>query len=248
MTPSQSKLNLSLDYRLISVVLLAIILALLFLWKPWSGSATGNRTVDVTGESTLSARPDEFVFYPAYEAKNADKTAAIAELTQKSNEIVAKLKSLGVDDGKIKTSTSGYDYPARSEGESTPTYTLQMTVTVGKDDLAQKVQDYLVTTAPTGSVSPQASFSEATRKKLESQARDKATKDARAKADQMGENLGFKIGKVKSVQDGAGFSGGPITLEARGSTMMTEDSKASLAVQPGENDLTYTVTVVYYIK
>jgi uncharacterized protein YggE len=247
---SKSKLTVSLDYRIISVVLLVIVIAMIFIWKPWAATATGARTVDVTGDATITAKPDQFVFYPAYEVQNADKAAALAELTKKSDEIVAKLKDLGVADSKIKTSTSGYDYPVYYEKESgTPTYTLQLTVTVGTNELAQKVQDYLVGTSPTGAVSPQASFSDATRKKLESQARDNATKDARAKADQMAKNLGFKVGKVKTVQDGNGFGGYAPLAEGRNmTTMIAEDTKSSLSVQPGENDLTYSVTVVYYMR
>lgn len=247
---TKMKMNVTLDYRVISIVLLLVIVGMLLLWRPWSGSGAGTRTVDVTGDATITARPDEFIFYPMYEVKSADKASALAELSKKSDDIVAKLKELGVEDKHIKTSTSGYDYPVRLEGESVPTYNLQMTITVGTNDLAQKVQDYLVSTTPTGSVSPQASFSEATRKKLEAQARDTATKDARGKADQMARNLGFRVGKVKSVQDGTGF-GGPITLEGRASAgaMAAEDnSKSALSIQPGENDLTYSVTVVYFIR
>ncbi|HSX29435.1 MAG TPA: SIMPL domain-containing protein [Candidatus Saccharimonadales bacterium] len=248
---SKTKLTVSfaLDYRIISVVLLLLIIAMLFLWRPWAGAGATARTVDVTGDATISAKPDEFSFYPTYEVKNDDKKAALAELSAKSDEILAKLKQLGVPDNKIKTSTSGYDYPVYYDSEKgTPTYTLQLTVTVDSNDVAQKVQDYLVTTAPTGDVSPQATFSEATRKKLEALARDAATKDARAKANQMARNLGFKVGRVKAVQDGSGF-GNPIPMVSRGSsTMMAEDNKTSLDVRPGENDLSYTVSVTYYIR
>jgi uncharacterized protein YggE len=186
-----------------------------------------------------------------YQVQSDDKQAALSELTKKSDEIVDKLKELGVADKSIKTSTSGYDYPVYIDTDSKEaTYSLQLTITLEDQKLTQKVQDYLVTTSPTGSVSPQYSFSDKKQKQLESQARDTATKEARAKADQMGKNLGFKIGKVKAVSDGSGFSGGPIMpLDSRGySTMEAKDSSASLAVQPGENELPYSVTVVYFIR
>lgn len=246
---SKVKLNVSLDYRIISVVLLAVVLVMLFLWMPWSANTTSDRTVEVSGETTVKATPDEFVFYPAYQVENADKQTALDELTKKSEDVVAKLKELGVAESAIKTNTSGYDYPAYfGEDRNTATYTLQLTVTLSDQKLAQKVQDYLVTTSPTGSVSPQFGFSDSKQKQLESQARDAATKEARAKAEQMGKNLGFKVGKVKAVSDGTSFSGGPIVpLEARGMSV-AEDKASSLAIQPGENELPYTVTVVYYIK
>lgn len=249
-----SKLKLSLDLRFVSLALLLVIAAMLLIWKPWSGPA-GTRTVEVTGDATVTAKPDEFVFSPAYEFKNADKAAALAALSQKSDEIVAKLKSLGVDDSKIKTNSSGYDMPTYYDGTDTKdaTYTLQLTVTTSSIALTQKVQDYLVTTSPTGGVSPQADFSDKKRKSLESQARDEATKDARSKGDQMAKNLGFSLGKVKAVDDSAGFGGIFPMSASRGSALMAQDSASSNAassytVQPGENDLNYNVTVTYFIR
>lgn len=246
---SNRKLNLAVDLRLVIAALLVVIVAMLIIWKPWSTSGTGGRTVEVTGDATITAKPDEYVFYPSYQFKDADKAAALESLTKKSDEIVAKLKSLGVDDSKIKTDSSGYDMPMYYDTESKDaTYTLQLTVTVKDLELAQKVQDYLVTTSPTGSVSPQANFSDAKRKSLESDARDKATKDARSKADQMAENLGFSLGKVKAIQDDTGF--GDVFPLGRGSMAMSAEDTASssLQVQPGENDLSYSVTVTYFIK
>jgi uncharacterized protein YggE len=231
-------------------LLLVVIAGMLAFWRPWENPLAKERTVAVTGEATLKAAPDEFVFSPSYDFNNADKQTALSELTKKSDELVAKLKALGVADSKIKTNSSGNNYPVyRPTGDNSGfTYTLQLTITVGTKDLAQKVQDYLVTTAPTGEVSPQANFSDAKRKDLERQARDAATKDARAKADQSAKNLGFKVGLVKTVTDGTGFGGIIYPLTASGVAKATDLSQPSLAIQPGENDLSYTVTVTYYLK
>jgi len=242
--------KLSLDLRWVVAALVVVIALMFFLWKPWNRPTTDSRTIEVSGDAKITATPDEFVFYPNYQSKSSDKTTALKELTDKSNEVVAALKKLGVADKDIKTNGSGYDYPIYyGASGSDATYSLQVTVTVHNKDLAQKVQDYLLTTTPTGSVTPQASFSDEKRKSLENNARDQATKDARAKADQMGKNLGFKVGKVKSVNDDAGFDGIIRPMMANGMAASTaEDKGASLSVQPGENDLPYNVTVVYYIR
>lgn len=236
--------GLILDYRVICVVLLVVIAGMLAFWRPWEGNP--DRTVEVTGQATVTAVPDEFVFYPTYEFKNANREAALAALTAKSSDVVAKLKELGVADDAIKTNADGYDYPTYKEGDtSTPTYTLRLTVTLGDKDQAQKVQDYLLTTTPTGSVSPQATFSDKKRAELENQARDQATKDARTKAEQSARNLGFSLGQVKTVNDGAGFG----TLPFRGNVAADiAVAPESLTIQPGENELTYTVTVTYFVR
>lgn len=250
--PGKTKLNLAIDLRTVVGVLLVVIAAMLLLWKPWNGVSSDDRTVTVSGEASLSAEPDEYVFYPSYQFKHADKDTALGALTKKSDIIVAELKKLGVEDKNIKTNSGGSDYPVSREPDSNETtYTLTLTVTAGSRDLAQKIQDYLLTTSPTGAVSPQPSFSDAKRQELETKARDQATKAARAKADQSAKNLGFSLGKVKSVTDGTGF-GDIIPLDARSSSPSSgaaEDKPTTqLTLQPGQNDLTYSVTVVYYVR
>ncbi len=106
-----------------------------------------------------------------------------------------------------------------------------------------------MTTSPTGSVSPQATFSDAKQKELETQARNAAAKDARSKADEMAKNIGFKVVKVKSLTDDQGFGGVIRPMYATDSKALNaQEATPSLTVQPGENDLPYTITVEYYIK
>lgn len=239
-------LGVALAAALLAVAVLGTMLA--------TGSSTGeDRTVSVTGEATIKATPDEYVFYPSYSFSDADKEAALAALSKKSDEVVAGLKKLGVADKEIKSNSDGYDSPryyAPSPDDSDKvTYNLQLTVTLANKDLVQKVQDYLVATAPTGGVSPQADFSDSKRKQLESDARDEATKDARSKADQSAKNLGFKVGKVKSVDDGSGFGDMPYaTSKAESGAALDFAATPSLSVQSGENELSYSVTVVYEIR
>lgn len=247
----KSRLKL-MFWKLTSLVLLIALIISVVLWKPWQANIkASDRTVTVTGDTTIKAEPDEFVFYPSYSFTNADKQAAITAMTKKSDEIVAKLKELGVASSKIKTDSSNYGEIYLPEPSNGNTYTLRLTVTVGAKELAQKVQDYLLTTSPSGSVTPQASFSTAKRKQLESQARDKAEEDARARAEQSAKNLGFKLSNVKSVEDGNmgyGFCG-PSGLCA-GPTRAEDTSTSSppkMSLQPGENELPYSVKVTFYI-
>jgi len=246
------------DWKVVIILLLALATGYLLADKYHNQASSGEeRTIAVSGESTIKATPDEYVFYPNYNFKNADKTAALDELTKKSDQVVAELKKLGVEDNKIKTSSSGGDYgPIYYDGGANKdaVYSLSLTVTVGDSKLAQKVQDYLATTQPTGQVSPQAAFSDSKRKQLEGQARDEATKEARDKAEQSAKNLGFKVGIVKTVEDGSGFGGmQPYASRAMGAATDAVAPEAAstapkLVVQPGENSLSYTVNVVYTIK
>ena len=249
---SNLKLNLRLDYRFVAIALLVVIAAMLAFWRPWSAAAgTSDRTVDVTGTTTISARPDEFVFYPTYEFKNDDKQTALNAMSAKSDELVTAIKKLGVADKDIKTNSDSWSYPSIPvEGDtSASTYTLRLTVTIDDEKTAQKVLDYLVTTSPSGTISPQPTFSEKKLKEIEDQARIEASKDARAKAEQSAKNLGFGLGSVKTVNDGTGFGGGVYPLYEKDLATSTMDSaRSSLTIQPGENELTYSVAVTYFIR
>jgi uncharacterized protein YggE len=232
------------------------------LWRPWEHRIDANtRTVQVTGTATLEAEPDEYVFSPNYIFKNADKGTAISDATKKQNDLTAKLKNIGVADKQIKTNLDGYeDYPPVYYGANqvntpaTYNYTLMLTVTVGDRNLAQRVQDYLATTSPEGAVTPNITFSDAKQKELENKARGQASADARAKADQSAKNLGFKVRAVKSVTDGQGFGDtiqpgcGPTGLCSGVDLNTGSTEKSSLAVQPGQDKYSFSVTVTYYIR
>lgn len=227
-----------------TVLLALVVVAMLLAWKPWQ-ACKQNCTVQVTGEATLKAEPDEYVFVPNYQFRKSEDAKALETATKKSEEVTAALKGLGVADNNIKSNLNGYDEYLR-EGVQSTVYTVVLTVTVNDKALAQKVQDYIVTTSPTGSVSPQASFSDAKRKELERQARDEATKDAAAKAEQNARNLGFKVGSVKEISDGSGF--GITPFEGKYAQMAVDDSGQGLGLQPGENELRYTVNVTFFVN
>lgn len=255
---SPGRRRIVLDVQTIIIVLLIVVIAIMTaLWQPWHGLRnTADRTIEVTGTTTVKSEPDQYVFMPSYTFKNNDKKAASEAANKKSTEVVAGLKKITVKDKDIKTSISSYDSPVPIDSTGTQTKTeftatLTLTVTLSNREEAQKIQDYLASTEPEGQITPLATFSEAKRKQLESAARDQATKDARAKADQSAKNLGFKVGGVKQVSDGSGF--GLMSGLATGSVVASADLKetavaSSPTVQPGENELSYSVSVTYYLR
>jgi len=236
----------------ILVFLLVIAIgAIIIIWKPWQPNIkASDRTISVTGDATITATPDQYTFSPSYSVTNGDKQAALNATAAKSTQIVTGLKGLGVANSDIKTDTSGYGsanyLPVQTKNGFT--YTLGLTVTINDAKLAQKVQDYLVSTGPTGDVSPEVDFSDAMQRSLQDKARTQAEKDARSKANQSAGNLGFKVDAVKSVADGNFDNGlrGPIFNGAI-SDSANGAAAPQLTVQPGQNQLDYSVTVIYYI-
>jgi uncharacterized protein YggE len=247
---NKNRLNISLDSRKVIIVLLVVIVGMIFIWKPWNKPPQNtDRTVQVNGEATIKADPDEFIFSPSYEFKNANKQAALSELSKKSDEIVSQLKKLGVPDSNIKTNADGYErgvyFPSSDTGQNT--YSLMINVNTDSKDQAQKIQNYLVTTSPSGAVTPYSTFSKPKQKELEGLARDLAEKDARKKAEKSAKNIGFKLGAIKTVQETNGF-GGVTPLEKTAPAIDQASPTSSISVQPGQSDINYQISVTYYIK
>lgn len=270
--PSATGRNLNVDIRWILIALLGLaVVGLLLAWHPWAAVADNRdpRTIRVTGQSTVTAEPDQYVFSPVYQFSNADSAAALDALAKKNQALLDGLKQAGATDKQIRTNADGYrngsiepsiavGEPApgssgtnSSQRKQLPTYSLQLTITVTDKSVSQKIQDYLATTAPSGPVTPMASFSTKQRQKLEDQARDQATKDARSKAEQSARNLGFSLGNVRSVNDASGLGVYPM---AKGGSMMeiapqsADTTATSLPLHPGENQLDYSVEVEYYLR
>ncbi len=232
----------------VHLLLLVAILGLLLWSKPWdTGSTTAERTITVTGESTIEATPDEFTFYPYFEESGTDQVALQASLTQKANDAVDQLKQLGVAEEKITLDASSYDnwyYQAGEQG----TLNVRLSIVVSDRDITQEVQDYLITLDVKGQISPQGTFSEALRKQLDTQAVEEASNDAKAKAQTQANLFNAELGKAITVTQGSDsiFYGFRAGIEPA----IAEDTStsSSLPVLPGQNDYRQTVTVIYELK
>ena len=244
-----NSVTVSLNLWWLVGLLLLVIVGMIALWRPWQNAAVGSRKVTVRGASTIKAVPDEYTFNSTWEFKGNDKATELQSATAKSAEVVAELKKLGVADKDIETNAGGWDgYYYYNSEQSIHTYDLGISATVSSRDLAQKVQDYLVTTTPTGQISPQATFSKTLQKKLEQQGRNEAMKDARAKADEMAKNLGFKVGKVVTITDDEAADAIYPMLSQGSALNTTAAQSAELSVQSGQEEVNYTIQVVYSIN
>jgi hypothetical protein len=235
---------LQIDFRLVSIVLLLIIIGMFLVWRPWTGLE--GRTISVQGEATIKAAPDEFVFYPAYEVTAKDSATAISEVSKIGNEVVTKLKNLGVKESDIKTDVTNAKEYEPAFGTETDEVTAQysITITVADSDLAKKILTYIATTGPIYSVTPQSNFSRELRKKLETQARGKALADAKTKASQTAKELEVRIGRVISVSEPSW--GGPVIFDGRGGAEGdTSISTPAPVFLTGEQELSYAVSVVF---
>lgn len=236
--------------KLLQFVMIAAVFALTLWSQPWKGStsADAQRKITVNGEATIKAEPDEYNFSPYFQASGTDPEALKADLNEKANAAVAKLKELGVEEKDIKVDSSSYDYWFYKQDEE-GTLTVSIQVTVTSKDKAQEVQDYFTTLDLDGQLTPQAVFSEAKQKELDNQAVEEASKDAKAQAEKRATLLGAKIGKVISI-DESGSMGFPVAYNglANGADLSLRESAPSLPVLPGQNEYTKTISVTYELR
>ncbi len=223
------------------------------LWL-WLGEPA---VADFTGQATVKAVPDQFVFRPNYQATNDDPAAATDEVSAVGNAVVDKLIELGVsrEDIKVQVYTNQtyvrdtvLPEPAPEPTGNQATYSL--TATVREVILAQTVLDYLATTATIAGVTPESTFSDEKRKELESVARVQALEDARGKAESSAEALGAKLGRLVTVSDSSW--GGPIPLLSRDAAVSSEVASEPAFTAPylltGEQEVSYFVTVQYELR
>jgi uncharacterized protein len=232
----------------VQTFLILVVLGLLLWSQPWNQAGSSvSRKVSVGGEASIKAEPDEYVFSPYFNESGKDKEAIKTSLNEKANAAVAKLKELGVEEKDIKLDASSYDY-WYIQGNEDGNLNIMLNITVHNKDAAQKVQDYLLTLPLEGQLTPQAQFSEAKKKELNSQATEEAIKDAKQKAEQQATLLGAKVGKVIEVGQPTevnfpiAYSGSELTVDSANA------QRSSLPVLAGQNDYTLQITVTYELK
>lgn len=241
------RVRLSLDLRWVVVFLVGIIACIVLLWHPWSGTHhVSDRTIHVSGETTIEAEADEFSFSPSYLFTGDKQQDLIAQADAKKSEVIKKLVSLGVEEKRIKVDTYGYDTGpyATTDNIGKVSYTLSISFSVASKEIASAVEDYIQSSDATGTLTAMPQFSKAKATELQNSARTEAMKDARKKAEQSARELGFDLGDVKKVDDGQ-F---PVYPGVYYDTKAAVSSEAGGGVYPGLNEYTYTVTVEYYIK
>ncbi len=215
-----------------------------------SGAGVAN-TVTVNGSATVTSAPDEAVLVLTVENDASTATAAMDATSTQSNELLAKLKSVGIEDSAIQTSSVTL-YPIRTyepnTGKETLTgYRAQNSVKVTLKDAATVAQ-VLAASVETGVTLISGPD---WRLRDDSQAVNEALKQAvahaRAKAESLAAAGGVSIGDVITMTEGSVQIPVPIYGMASGASA---DSAKSVepAVSAGTLDVTATVTITYGLK
>lgn len=217
--------------------LLGIILALtLFSISTNAGQEPDRQdppAVTVSGEGRVNALPDQAAVQLGVRARHEDLATARAEVTRRSNAVLAHLASLGIEERHINathiSAQPEYRWDKQREEQVLTGYSVQRSVDLALTDL-DLLPSVIEGSADAGAneVSPPR-LSHSRESELRRDALRLATEDARANARAIAEGLGRALGEVRDIS--AAGSPRPMPrandMMLRASAMESADAKAN---------------------
>lgn len=238
------------------IALVAILMALVLgiaLWPDGrairvSTAPDGDRTIHVTGTGRLDLKPDtaSVSFGTTNEARTAKE--AYKQASKTANEMVAKLKAVGIEEKEVRTSINlhpNYDYSSKYPRVIGYNGSVDFSVDTRKIDLVGDLVDAIVDAGANriGGISfrlkDQAAF--------EKQVLDAALEDAKEKAEGIAAKTGARIIGIKRVNVQPTGGGGPIYFKNEGLARGAMDGAAP-PVMPGMTEFMMIVDVEYLIE
>ncbi len=247
------------------VVLIIFLLALTFGWT--SKADDYQSSITVTGEGRAFVVPDTAVFSYVVQAEAPTAKEAQQKITASTKKVVEALRAAGVEEADIKTQNYNvyprYEYRTASvsidNGSNRPIMPVGETrVLVGYEATqtdqvrVRKVEeagDLLALTTDNGATSVSSvDFIVWDETAIQSEARKLAIEDAQAKADELADQLGVRLGDIKDFYENDG--GQPSIMYDAKMEMIANDSSAgsSPEISLGENEILKTVSITFEIK
>ncbi len=230
-------------------------------WKELKSVRQPGR-ISVSGEGKVTARPDIATFTASVLTQAKKVKDAQDENSGRSNAVTDFLKKNGVDKKDIKT--VGYSISPQYQYYNEPrclsfpcppqkppeivSYQVHHTIQVKVRDL-DKTDDLLDGVVASGANEVGSIYFDIDNKDaLAAETRKKAIDDAKEKARVLAKDLGVRLGKIVSFSE----SGGPYPIFAR--TLEANkggfggDVATAPQVEPGDQEITSTVTVTYEFR
>ncbi len=216
------------------------------IWTNVSGSYV--REISVEGEGSAYIVPDTAVISLGVNTSGETSAAVVEENTTNMNAVLEAIEALGVAKEDIKT--TGYylspSYEYDDDGNYVETgYTLDQTVEVRLTDF-EKIGDLLAASSAAGAnYVGGVDFTVDNPDSAKAEAREEAIARAKEKAEQIAEQSGLKLGDLVSYYEYSYSDGG------KGGYYDYAEGMADYSVpsiEPGEEEITLTVTLSYQIR
>lgn len=203
------------------------------------------RTVTGSGTGHVQGRPDTLTIDIGVESHAASAGEALSRNNDNANKVTGVLKDAGVDDKDIQTSQLSIQPNFDDKTQQLNGYSVSNTVTAKLHNLdnAGKIIDAATNAAGNDIRINGVSFSIDDTSKLVEAARADAVKRATAQAGQLATAAGVSLGDIQSIQEGSS----PVGVYQSRVAAAKSDASA-VPIQPGTQELTVDVTVIFVIK
>jgi len=206
-------------------------------------SAAGGK-ITVTGTGTVTGTPDQLVLSMGVQTSASSVSTALREANHAARRVISALKADGVRPADIQTSGLSIQ-PNYSNNSQVPTgYGVSEQLTATLRDLAKAGSQIqaAVTAGGNATTVDGVSLNLTDTGKLLARARAAAIRDAQAKASQFAQALGHHLRAVISVSDQS-----PVPYPIFGAAAALRSAAGSVPIQPGKQQVSVQITVVYAI-
>ena len=206
------------------------------------------RTITVSGIGRVSVRPDIADLRLGVTVTEPTVDAARDASARIQNAVNARLTGLGIAERDLRTAIVSvqpqYDYSQQSAPPRLVGYQFSNLVAVTLRDI-EKVGDAIDAALAAGATTiDQISFRVEDQSGAETKAREAAVADARSRADTLAAAAGVAIAGVAAILEGGA---GPIPDPRPFERMAMAAKDAGTPIEPGENEVTASVTVTYLL-
>ncbi|MBU1131502.1 SIMPL domain-containing protein [Patescibacteria group bacterium] len=210
--------------------------------------------VSFTAEGRVFAKPDIAQIVVAVKTDRVKEAVqAVQNNTEKMNLVVNKIKEFGIEEKDIKTTSYRlspvYDYHRETGQQTLAGYDVYQEVTIKIRDL-DKVGEVIEATTSVGvNQVGNISFTIDDTDEVKKEAREEAVIKAKAKAKEMADLTGLKLGKLVNVYESEDAY--PYYRDYAVNAMAMEGfggAGAVPSIQTGENEVRLQVTLVYEVK
>jgi uncharacterized protein YggE len=199
------------------------------------------RRVTVSAVGKATAVPDELTVSLGVQVRGATAREALARANEQTRAAIDTFKAGGVDDRDLATANLTI-WPEYGEGRRVDGYQSQNTLSVRLRDMDQagRLLDTVAGVIGDDIIINGLSFAVSEPEPVLAEARGVAMAGARAKAEQLAEAAGARVGEVLTIDEDGG--GGPVTPKLGRMGMAAAES---VPIEAGERELTVAVTVTY---
>jgi uncharacterized protein len=211
------------------------------------------REITVEGEGKAYAAPDMATLHLGVNTEAKTSEAAVEQNTEKMNKVIESVKAAGIEQEDIQTTnyylSPNYEW-SQDRGSYTDGYVLDQSLTIKIRDL-ENVSNVMSAASGAGATTMTGlTFEIEDPDKVLEEAREKAVAKAKVKAANIEKQSGLDLGKVVSYYEyqgnDFGYAKGGMYMEEM--AMSSDSARTAPAIEPGQEEVSITVSITYKIK